>query len=268
VGFNTNKIRQLLDSLIINACEAMDERTGVVSVNIRTVSSTSIPSAHRWPVDFQPGPSGFACLEVTDQGCGIAEEALEIIFDPFYTTKFTGRGLGLPLVLSTVKSHDGCITVESEPGKGSIFRVFLPLLTEAAPLPEATVPHEGDTMLLVEDDPAVREIGVMMLKHLGYTVLDARDGVDAVAVYQRHQDVIRCVLTDLTMPRMDGWDTLAALRKIDPGVPVILASGYDQAEVMAGDHPELPQAFLRKPYSIAVLKETLARTMTGKRSEA
>jgi two-component system, cell cycle sensor histidine kinase and response regulator CckA len=97
-----------------------------------------------------------------------------------------------------------------------------------------------------------------VLRSLGFTVLLAKDGVEAVEVFRQHQDEVRCVLSDLTMPRMNGWETLAALRKLAPGLPVILASGYDEAHVMAGDHPELPQAFLSKPYRVQELRDAIA----------
>ena len=102
-----------------------------------------------------------------------------------------------------------------------------------------------------------------MLTRLGFTVLEARDGVEAVEVFRRHQDEIRCVICDLTMPRMNGWETLTALRKLSPDIPVILSSGYDEAQVMAGDHPERPQAFLGKPYQLNALSSTIHRVLAN-----
>ena len=99
------------------------------------------------------------------------------------------------------------------------------------------------------------------LTSLGFTVLLAKDGVEAVEVFRQHKDEVRCVLCDLTMPRMNGWETLAALRKLAPGLPVILTSGYDEAHVMAGDHPELPQAFLSKPYHLQGLRDAIGRAL-------
>jgi CheY-like chemotaxis protein len=106
-----------------------------------------------------------------------------------------------------------------------------------------------------------------MLTRLGYTVLEAKDGAEAVEVFKQHQDEVRCVLSDLTMPRMDGWETLAALRKLSPNIPVILSSGYDEAQVMAGagEHPEVPNAFLGKPYRLQDLKDTIRHTLADKK---
>jgi CheY-like chemotaxis protein len=103
-----------------------------------------------------------------------------------------------------------------------------------------------------------------MLTRIGFTVLEAADGVEAMEIFSQHQDHIRCVLSDLTMPRMDGWDTISALRKISPEIPVILSSGYDEAQVMASDHPDRPNAYLGKPYQLKGLRETINRVLTNK----
>ena len=104
----------------------------------------------------------------------------------------------------------------------------------------------------------------IMLTRLGYCVLEAKDGFEALEIFQKHQHEISCVLSDLTMPRMNGWDTLAALRKISPEIPVILSSGYDEAQVMAGEHPELPNAFLEKPYQLKGIRDTISRVLANK----
>ena len=241
-----------------------------IGLTVKTVSHADIPASKRFPIDWQPQEIAYACLEVTDTGCGIADKDIEKIFDPFFSTKFTGRGLGLPVVLGIVKAHSGAVTVESKPGRGSIFRVFLPVSAEEIPRqPDKADPvseiEESGTVLLVEDEEQVRKMARIMLTHLGFTVLEAKDGVEAVEVFQQHQNEIRCVLSDLTMPRMDGWDTLAALRKLSPDIPVILSSGYDEAQVMANEHTELPNAFLGKPYQLKELRETIRRTLADKK---
>jgi CheY-like chemotaxis protein len=116
-------------------------------------------------------------------------------------------------------------------------------------------------VLLIEDEQIVRDMANAMLVYLGFDVLEAKDGIEAVELFRQHKDKIRCVLSDLSMPRMDGWETLAALRKLAPGIPVILSSGYDQAQVMAGDHPEKPQVFLCKPYQLTGLKDALTKAV-------
>jgi len=133
--------------------------------------------------------------------------------------------------------------------------------------PDGTVNLKGATVLIVDDDEAMRLMAATMLGLLDMKVLEAGDGVEAVEVFKNHVNEIRCVLCDLTMPRMDGWETIEALRRLSPGIPVILVSGYDAATAMDGDHPELPQAFLSKPYGMRVLKESLIKALReGKES--
>ena len=209
---------------------------------------------------------------MADSGSGIADKDIEKIFDPFFSSKDAGRGLGLSVVLGIVRAHGGGVTVKSEPGRGSAFRVFLPVsaakvLRQPDQAEQSPEIDRGGTVLLVEDEPMVRKVVQAALESLGFAVLLAKDGVEAVEVFRQHQDEVRCVLCDLTMPRMNGWETLAALRKLAPGLPVILASGYDTAHVMAGDHPELPQAFLSKPYRLQGLRDAIGRALVhGKKS--
>ncbi len=257
-------IQQVLANLITNAWESISNNQGSIGLTIRTVDQVS--TTNHFPIDWQPQNVPHACLEVSDTGCGISGIDIGKLFDPFFTTKFTGRGMGLPVVMGIVKAHNGCITVDSEPGRGSTFRIYIPISTEKITLPldqekPTKVPtrkvENRGTVLLIEDEEMVRNMAKAMLIRLGYAVIEAQDGVEAVRLFQEHQNEIDCVLSDLTMPRMNGWETLTALREKGADVPVILASGYDENTVMAGDHPELPQAFLNKPYSMAALKDVL-----------
>jgi PAS domain S-box-containing protein len=259
---NAGQIMQVLTNLATNAWEAADENRSCIGMTVKTVSRMDIPSSKRFPIDWQPRERDYACLEVADAGCGIAHENIEKLFDPFYSTKFTGRGMGLSVVLGIVKAHNGGITVESEPGRGSVFRIFLPVSTEEVqrqpdkPILSPEI-QGGGTVLLIEDEDQVRKMARTMLTHLGYRVLEAKDGAEAMDIFQQHQEEIRCVLSDLTMPRMNGWEALAAMRKLSPDIPVILSSGYDEAHVMADEHPERPNAFLGKPYRLQELGDTI-----------
>ena len=272
------QIQQILTNLVTNAWEAISDNRGSVALTVKTVFHTDIPGLNRFPIDWQPQVIAYSCMEVSDTGCGIAKKDIEKLFDPFFTTKFTGRGLGLSVVMGIIKAHGGGITVESEPGRGSTFRVFLPVSTEKLPcrsdlraIPDALQNgeaekisriEEGGTVLLIEDEEQVRQMAKMMLTRLGYTVLEAKDGIEALEIFRQHQDNICCILSDLTMPRMNGWDTLTALRKLSPDIPVILSSGHDESHVMAGEHPERPNAFLGKPYQLKGLRDTINRVLT------
>ena len=267
VSANSDQINQVIGNLLINALESMGEKPGTVSVSIRTVAGARIPSTHRWPVEFQPETSDYACLEVADSGCGIAKDDIEKLFDPFYSNKFIGRGLGLSVALGIVRAHGGCITVQSTPGRGSVFRVFLPLSPESSPistavwLPEAGAPAAGITVLLIEGDPTVRQLGTKMITSLDMNVFEARNGAEAVEVLGTHRDKIGCVLCDLDTLGMDGWQTLADLRKIEIGLPVVLISGYNEVHTMNGAQAERPQVFLGKPYRLSELRDAIARAM-------
>ena len=286
---NASEIQQVLTNLITNAWEAVGTGRGSIHLSVKTVFPADIPTAHRFPVGWQPQNNAYACLEVADTGDGIAFNDIEKLFDPFFSSKFMGRGLGLAMVLGIVQAHDGAVTVESTPGRGSAFRIFfpvsaaecdyeetfphgVPLITPIISSPEPgndeTATAGSGTILLVEDDGILRNMATAMLTHLGFTVLTAKDGLEAVEVFKERRDEILLVLSDLTMPCMDGWETLTALRKLAPGIPVILASGYDKAQVMAGDHPELPQVFLSKPYKLKELGDAIDQALVKMGNEA
>jgi PAS domain S-box-containing protein len=266
INANAQQIQQILTNLVTNAWEAAGDDRGDVLLTIKTVSSADIPTTHRFPINWQPNDNRYACLEVSDNGCGIADKNLEEVFSPFFSTKFTGRGLGLSVVLGLAQAHRGVATAESQPGKGSVFRVFFPMTAEEIVQQphkeiEAQEIQETGTVLLVDDDNIVLEVTGVALSTLGFTVLSAMDGLEAVEVFRRHKDEIRFVLSDVAMPRMDGWETLLALRQITPDIPVILASGYSEEQVMERALSERPQAFLGKPYGLATLRETIRRTL-------
>lgn len=277
INANANQIQQVLTNLATNAREAAGESRGAVRLNVKTVSPAGIPAVKRFPLDWQPQDSAYACLEVTDAGCGIEDKDIENLFDPFFSSKFTGRGMGLAVVMGIVRAHGGIVTVESEPGRGSIFRVFFPVSGETVLRQPNKAGNDGDlisdlpptkretsgTVLLVEDEERVREMAADMLKRLGFAVLEAKDGVDALEVFRQSRDEIRLVLCDLTMPRMNGWETLTALRKLMPDIPVILASRYDEPKVMAGDHSEWPQVFLGKPYKFKELSDAIGQALVS-----
>ncbi|MEI6391288.1 MAG: CHASE domain-containing protein [Verrucomicrobiota bacterium] len=273
ISANANQIQQILTNLITNAWEACNAKQGVVLLSVKKALASDNPAEHRFPVGAQTPHPAYACIEVTDTGCGIAEQNIEKLFDPFFSTKFIGRGMGLASVLGIVGAHKGIITVANKPGGGSIFRVYLPMTADeilVAPkkMDQAPAIQRGGTVLLVEDEVAIRKLTTIFLTRLGFTVLAAKDGVEALEVFQQHQNEIRFVLSDLRMPRMDGWETLTALRRIAPGIPVILASGYDKEQAMEGDHPEQPQAFLQKPYQREQLSAAIRQALPEEPSRA
>ena len=257
---NPNQIQQLLTNICTNAWEAVGSNRGAIQLTVKVVPPAEIPATNRFPLDWQPQDMAYACLEVADSGSGIAGKDIEKLFDPFFSSKFTGRGLGLPVVLGVLRAYSGAVAVESKPGRGSVFRAYFPVSTEEVSLqsenPAKALQIKKDgTVLLVEDNDALRRLTDTVLKDLGFNVLATSDGTEAIEVFRQHKEEICFVLCDLTMPLMDGWETITSLRKLSPDIPVILTSGFNEAQVMAGDHPTLPDAFLSKPY---VRKELIA----------
>jgi two-component system cell cycle sensor histidine kinase/response regulator CckA len=218
-------------------------------------------------------PAGrYVYVEVTDNGCGMDEETQKRMFEPFFTTKFTGRGLGLPAVFGIVRGHGGAILLDSFAGKGTTIRVLFPAAgvapdaagpAEAAPADvAAAVPGMGNgTILIVDDEEMVLQPCAAMVEYMGFTVLTAADGDEAVEMVRRHGASIRAIILDLTMPKLDGAGALERILRIEPGAQVILSSGYDEAEATGRVAKERLAGFIRKPYHLEQLRTTLERVL-------
>jgi DNA-binding NtrC family response regulator/signal transduction histidine kinase len=270
VRADVSQIQQILSNLVTNAWEACGGAQVAITLHVKTVAMGEVPVGNRFPVDFQLQDATYACLEVGDTGCGIEPGNIEKLFEPFFSSKFAGRGLGLPTVLGILRAHHGLITVESRPGQGSVFRAFLPI-SQPSSLQKPTVPTgafprmgRDRTVLVVDDEVSLVKLVAKAMMRMGFSALTAHDGAEAVEMFRRKRDDICLVISDLVMPKMDGWQTLAALRRIDPDIPVILSSGYSEAQVMAEDHSDLPQAFLSKPYNFNQLVEVVSRVLSLK----
>jgi two-component system, cell cycle sensor histidine kinase and response regulator CckA len=259
-----SQIRQIVMNLLINASEAIGDRDGVITVS---VGATHCDAEYLQKTELHDdlAPGRYVHLEVTDTGHGMDAETQSRIFEPFFSTKFTGRGLGLAAVLGIVRSHKGTIKVYSEPGKGTTFKVLFPALTEGGG--DTRHPTESSpladwrgkgTILLVEDEESLIALGARMLEHLGFTVLTAADGLQAVELYRERGKEIDLVLMDLTMPHMDGAEAFGELRRLNPDVRVVLASGYTHEEVASRFAGKDLSGVLQKPYTLARLRELLA----------
>lgn len=267
VEADASQVEQMLVHLVTNAREALGNRAGTIRLSVKQIPASDLPVLNRVPIEWSPHDADYACIEVADTGCGIAAADLDKIFDPFFSSKSQDRGLGLPVVLGIARAHFGAVAVRSQPGQGSLFQVLLPVSSAAQVSPDSQAPSRSNadvpvTLLLVDDDPLVRQSTADVLTHLRYRVLQAGDGVEGLEVFRKHRDQIRCVLCDLTLPRMDGWKTLTAMRQLAPRIPVILTSGYTEAEAMEGNHPQLPQSFLGKPYDVAALLEAVKHALS------
>ncbi|GLH74237.1 hypothetical protein GETHLI_27390 [Geothrix limicola] len=263
-----SQVQQLVMNLVTNASEAIgDENSGLITVRTGVQTVDEAYAAGLLPT--LPLASGsYVTLEVSDTGCGMTPEVRERIFDPFFTTKFTGRGLGLSAMLGILRSHHGSLKVYSEPGHGSVFKLFLPALhreDEAIPPPAPTgTEWQGHGILLVVDDePTARAVARGLGERLGFQVMEASDGAEALSLFELRHSEISVVLMDLTMPNMDGGQAFLLMHEVDPKVPVVLTSGYSEQEILAEFMGKGLAGFLAKPYQSSQFLKILQAALTG-----
>ena len=262
------QLQQVVMNLVINGAEAIGDAVGSVRVSTRVSEIDEAEPGLQVPIEGGVLPEQrFVLLEVEDTGRGMDDATQARIFDPFFTTKFTGRGLGLATVLGIVRSHRGTIRVDSAPGRGTRFRVFLPpsskIATSSPPVEHVTPRGEG-LVLIVDDEYYVRTTAARILGHFGFQTLVAANGREGVEVFRAHAESIDVVLLDMTMPDMDGSETFAELRKLRPDVCVVLSSGYAEAEARESLHSEGVVAFLQKPYSASDLGAQIKTALDAK----
>ena len=263
IEVDTGMIEQVVMNLCINARDAMPNG-GSLTVKIKPVELAT--DAEMNSIDARPGK--FVCLTVADSGCGMSMETLQRIFEPFFTTKEVGKGtgLGLATVYGIIKQHKGWIEVESEVGVGTVFRVFLPAC-EIVPPDKAGINSKGalsghETILFVEDDASVRKIVVIGLERLGYHVIIAKDGADAMCQWEQHHEEISLLLTDMVMPGgISGLDLAKTLKQKNPNLKVLISSGYS-IELNPGEEDNgLGATYLTKPYQFAMLSTALRQSL-------
>ena len=266
------QLTRLIRNLAINASESLEDAPGSVTITLGVMNCDE-ELLSQSQIDEKPDPGEFVFLEVRDTGSGINEDVKHKLFDPFYTTKFWGRGLGLPEVSGIVKSHGGAIIVDSAPGKGTCVMVFFPSrhvvshaaeeLAQSSQLEEPLVlaPSEGRTILVVDDEELVRTMLAQRLEVLGHNSILASGGEEAVKIYKERSGEIALVLLDFMMPDTNGVETFNELVRIDPNVRVVLNTGYSEdviAEMFSGPSPN---AILHKPYTMLDLKKALDQSL-------
>ncbi|HEY4745171.1 MAG TPA: response regulator, partial [Desulfuromonadaceae bacterium] len=259
VEADATQIRQIVMNLVINASEAIGDKSGVIAISTGCMDCARSYLKDVW-LDENISEGLYVYIEVTDSGCGMDKETLAKLFDPFFTTKFTGRGLGMAAVLGIVRGHKGAIRVYSEPGKGSSFKILLPASGKPAEIFNHAGRHDdwrgSGTVLLVDDEETIRGIGREMLKELGFDVVTANDGREAIEMYKSRSD-IAFVILDLTMPHVDGEQCFRELRVVNPDIRVIMSSGFSEQEVTQKFVGKGLAGFIQKPYKLSILRDAI-----------
>ena len=263
VDADAAQLRQVVMNLVINAADAIQERSGTVTIRVDRLLADEAYLADAYP-GAGLAAGDYATLEIADTGMGMDQATQARIFDPFFTTKFTGRGLGLAAVLGIVRGHGGALRVYSELGHGSTFRVLLPL---SASSPVSSSDGDGawraeGNVLVVDDDPMVRSVARRLLESFGLTVVVAAGGPEAVARVVADPDAVDAVLLDMTMPEMNGAEVFERLQDLRPDLPVVLMSGYHEDE-LTSDLGARISGFVQKPFTPADLAKRMRIALDG-----
>ncbi len=267
VEADATQLRQVVMNLIVNASEAIGERSGVISVTVGLAHCDAEYLKGCLGAD-QLQEGDYVYLEVADTGQGIEAADLSRIFDPFFSTKFTGRGLGLAAVLGIVRGHRGGIKVYSESGKGTTFKLLFPASESSASKlevkPAISVKYKASgKILLADDEETIRNLGQRILQAAGFEVITAADGREAIEKFAAAMASVDLVILDLTMPHFDGEGCFRELRKLRPGVKVILSSGYNEQDIVDRFAGKGLAGFIQKPYTsselLAKIREVLEK---------
>jgi len=265
---DATQLRQVVMNLVTNASDSLGEEQGVITIRTSVVEVDEQYLAGTYIDDDLPA-GRYVQMEVSDTGCGMDEETRVRMFEPFFSTKKAGRGLGMAAVLGIVRGHSGAIKVYSEPGAGTSIRVLLPCCHTPVPA-EVEAPSlsqdapTGSGLVLVADDEAsVRQVTQMALEMAGHEVILARDGEEAVSAFRDHVNEITAVLLDMNMPRMGGEEALVEIQRLRPDVPVILSSGFNEQDSTDRVVGRRIAGFIQKPYRPSELLDILRAALTG-----
>jgi len=261
VRADATQIHQVLMNLINNACDAIDNVDAPL-ITIRLAAFHTDDAFIKTHAYFKVG--NYAHLSVQDNGCGIPEEQITNVFEPFFTTKAVGKGtgLGLSMVFGAIKTHHGFVDVESIEGEGSTFHIYIPLAdekvaTSAQPREKVTAEGHGELILLADDEDQVRETTASVLETLGYRVLQARDGLEALELFNAHRHDIALALLDVVMPHCGGPKLAMNIRRINPDMKIIFATGYDKNSQADIAH----ETALSKPFHIEDLSQLIRKQL-------
>jgi CheY-like chemotaxis protein len=260
VEADASQFQQVVMNLITNAAEAIGEVPGKITLS-SGVESLTPQVMERWQPSTQLPPGNYVFFQVQDTGSGMTREVRSRMFEPFFTTKFTGRGLGLAAVMGIVRAHRGAIGIESAPGRGTTFRLWLPISTATTEALQSTSPAPPASfsgyVLIVDDEPMVRDVLRRQFEALGMQVATASNGKEALDQFGDHLGDLALVVLDATMPVMGGKETLRELKRRQPSLPVALCSGYDAQAAAGTDESAHADAYLKKPVQLNELRAVL-----------
>lgn len=256
-----SQLRQILMNLVVNASDAIGDQNGSITISMGTTLWDKTNIQHHCIINPSK-PGKYVYIEIADTGCGMTQQTIERIFDPFFTTKFTGRGLGLSATIGIISSHKGGLCLKSKVGKGTSFKVLFPAVeTEKNTVDVAAGPKtlKGyGTILLADDEPSIRIICSKQLQHLGFDVMLAEDGLQAVQIYKEFTEKISCIILDLTMPNMNGEEAFKEIKKINPDARIVLSSGYCENDITERFKDMDLSGALQKPFTMAELKNMIS----------
>lgn len=251
-----NQVQQVTLDLVLNAGEAIGEEPGTVTVRTAASELDESEIRERFPGTYIP-PGGYVMLEVRDTGSGMEDSVKQRIFEPFFSTKFAGRGLGLAALQGIVRKHGGAVSVESAPGHGSTFRLYFPVAEAGEAFAgRAREPRRTGSILVADDEEIVRKVARSALEKRGYRVELAANGREAVEIFRKAPQHYAAVLLDMAMPVMTGEEAMAEIRNIRPGIPVVASSGYSETEALRRFGAGISR-YLQKPYTAAKLADAI-----------
>ena len=260
------KIRQVILNLITNAIEAIDKKEGLIKITTRITKIQEIETKFSLS-NINPNLN-FATFIVEDNGTGISDENLQRIYEPFFSTKVTGRGIGLAAVQGIISSHNGLLDIKTKLGVGTTFTVHLPLenaslidnnlaLSDEVNVNDHEKLFQNKTVLLIDDEDIAREVCKAMLEHISFNTLSATNGLQGYESFLKNKENISAIILDLTMPKMDGLDVLRKVREVSPNLPIIISSGYSANQIPSELVFSYNTVFLQKPYTMNQFKEAL-----------
>ncbi len=267
---DAGQMQQVVLNLITNAAEAVGEEGGTVDLTTGVREFDGAELRHNRTGE-SVAPGTYAFIEISDTGCGMSAATLDRLFDPFFSTKGAGRGLGLAALMGIARTCHGAVLVDTEPGRGTRMRVAFPACEQEHGDTVAESEHDDDrseprrgAVLVVDDEESIRQVCCRIVEHLGHETLSAKDGLDAVDVFRAHHARLACVILDVSMPRLGGVAAMKMMKSIDATVPILLSSGYAEEQFADVAREGDPAGYVSKPYGIQTLSRALDSVLSGR----